>query len=166
MELVQAKKADTARIMELINQAKAFLKDCGVDQWQDGYPELSDIEKDIADGIGYVLVDDGNIIAYTGIDFRGEPAYDTLKGNWLNQNPYVVIHRTAIDNSVKGKGLCQQIFRKVEEMAREKNVHNVRIDTDEGNKIMRHVIEKMGFTYCGTIWFANSVKIAFQKGLN
>jgi hypothetical protein len=28
---------------------------------------------------------------------------------------------------------------------------------------MRHVIEKMGFTYCGTVIFANSPKIAFQK---
>lgn len=163
MDFIKATAAHTERIMELIEEAKAFLRASGVNQWQDGYPDHGDIEADIADGIGYVLIDDGIILAYTAIDFRGEEAYDTLKGQWLNDEPYVVIHRTAIDNTAKGKGLCQNIFQKVEDMARLRGVHNIRVDTDEDNIIMRHVIEKMGFSYCGTIWFANSVKIAFQK---
>lgn len=74
MEFRKAEKNDMVRIMELIRQAKVFLKANGVDQWQDGYPEQRDIEGDIRDGIGYVLTDDDVIIAYTGIDFRGEPA--------------------------------------------------------------------------------------------
>ena len=79
MEFRNAQENDTMRIMELIRQAKAFLKANGVDQWQDGYPEQEDIERDIRDGIGYVMTDDSIIMAYTGIDFRGEPAYDSLK---------------------------------------------------------------------------------------
>lgn len=163
MEFRKAQENDTMRIMELIRQAKAFLKANGVDQWQDGYPEQEDIERDIRDGIGYVMTDDGIIMAYTGIDFRGEPAYDSLKGTWLNEEPYAVIHRTAVDNAVKGRGLAQQIFAETERIAREREVYNIRIDTDEDNKIMRYIIEKMGFTYCGVVIFANSPKIAFQK---
>ena len=30
---------------------------------------------------------------------------------------------------------------------------------------MRHVFEKNGFDYCGTIWFDNSVKYAYEKML-
>lgn len=163
MEFRKAEKNDMVRIMELIRQAKVFLKANGVDQWQDGYPEQRDIEGDIRDGIGYVLTDDDVIIAYTGIDFRGEPAYKSLRGQWLNEEPYAVIHRTAVDNAVKGKGLAQHLFAQAERIARERGVYNIRIDTDEDHKIMRHVIEKMGFVYCGVVIFANSPKIAFQK---
>lgn len=163
MEFRKAEKNDMVRIMELIRQAKAFLKANGVDQWQDGYPEQRDIEGDIRDGIGYVLTDDDVIIAYTGIDFRGEPAYKSLRGQWLNEEPYAVIHRTAVDNAVKGKGLAQHLFAQAERIARERGVYNIRIDTDEDNKIMRHVIEKRGFVYCGVVIFADSPKIAFQK---
>ena len=163
MEFRKAQKTDMIRIMELIRQAKAFLKTNGVDQWQDGYPEQEDIEGDIRDGIGYVLTDNDVIIAYTGIDFRGEPAYESLRGQWLNEEPYAVIHRTAVDNAVKGRGFAQRLFSEAERIARERGVYNIRIDTDEDNKIMRHVIEKMGFVYCGVVIFANSPKIAFQK---
>ncbi|MCH3951580.1 MAG: GNAT family N-acetyltransferase [Acidaminococcus sp.] len=163
MELVKATKKDAERIMDIINQAKAFLKGQGVDQWQTGYPAMSDIEKDLNDGIGYVLKDEGKIIGYAGIDSRGEEAYDTLKGSWLNSDPYIVIHRMAVDNSVRGKGLAQKMFEACEDFALSQGIHNIRVDTDEDNHIMRHIIDKMGYQYTGTIWFDNSTKIAFQK---
>ena len=165
MEMVKAEKTELPQIMELIIQAKGFLKAQGVDQWQDGYPEMSDLERDVDNGIGYVLLDDSRIVGYTAIDFRGEPAYGTLQGKWPNEDPYVVIHRMAVDNTVKGKGLAQAMFRQAEAMALARGVENVRVDTDEGNKIMRHIIAKEGYTFCGHITFACSDKIAFQKYL-
>lgn len=165
MEMVQAGKQELPEIMELINQAKEFLKQQGVDQWQDGYPETEDLARDLQDGIGYVCREGDRILAYAALDFRGEPAYETLQGQWLNQDPYVVIHRMAVDNRAKGKGLAQQLFQETEAMALARGVKNVRVDTDEANAIMRHIIEKAGYTFCGHITFANSDKIAFQKSL-
>lgn len=165
MEMIQANKKDLPQIMELINQAKKFLKQQGVDQWQDGYPEVRNLEKDLQDGIGYVCKEGNRILAYAALDFRGEPAYETLKGQWLNQDPYVVIHRMAVDSRARGKGLAQQLFRQAEAMALARGVQNVRADTDEANAIMRHIIQKAGYTFCGHIFFANSDKIAFQKTL-
>lgn len=165
MEMVKAVKTDLPRIGEIIAQAKLFLKEQGVDQWQDGYPDDSNLAGDVERGIGYICREYGQILAYTAIDFNGEPAYSTLRGKWLNEEPYVVIHRMAVDNRVKGKGLAQKVFSLVETMALEAGVENVRVDTDESNHIMRHIIEKSGYTYCGLITFANSDKIAFQKYL-
>ncbi|MBS5582849.1 MAG: GNAT family N-acetyltransferase [Megasphaera sp.] len=166
MKLQKATTAHKKRIMELIDEAKAFLQASGVDQWQDGYPDDKDIDKDIARSIGYVLEEEGHIIGYSAIDMAGEPAYATLKGQWLNDDPYIVVHRMAVDNTQKGKGLAQAMFREVENLAKEQDIHTIRIDTDEDNTIMRHILEKQGYTYCGTIWFANSIKIAFQKILD
>ncbi|WP_288946095.1 GNAT family N-acetyltransferase [uncultured Megasphaera sp.] len=160
-----ATTADIQGSMALINQAKAFLKSKGVDQWQDGYPEEQDIAGDIAAEKGYVLTDGDDMIAYCCIDFGGEPAYEGLKGQWLADGPYVVIHRMAVSDAYKGKGLAKRLFAEAEAMAAAKGVYSVRVDTDEDNAIMRGIIAAMGFTYCGTIWFANSTKIAFQKVL-
>ena len=57
MKLVKAERTDAIRIMEIINEAKAFLRSQGVNQWQTGYPAMADINKDLSDGIGYVLKD-------------------------------------------------------------------------------------------------------------
>lgn len=64
MKLVKAERTDAIRIMEIINEAKAFLRSQGVNQWQTGYPAMADINKDLSDGIGYVLKDQGRIVGY------------------------------------------------------------------------------------------------------
>ena len=42
-----------------------------------------------------------------------------------------------------------------------RRMESFRIDTDENNEVMKHLLTKNGFTYCGTIWFDNSVKTAY-----
>lgn len=90
MELKIAKADHLQRIMELINDAKAYLKSCGVDQWQNGYPDQHSIENDIRKGTGYLCIADEKIVGYVCIDFEGEPAYETLCGKWLAHSPMLL----------------------------------------------------------------------------
>lgn len=163
MELRTAAPEDLGKIMELIDQAKAFLKRNGVDQWQNGYPDQTCIEEDIRKGRGYLCIQDQDVAGYVCIDFEGEPAYDTLDGKWLSIQPYVAVHRLALDASVRGRGLASQVFEETERLARSKEIHSFKVDTDNDNQIMKHLLEKNGFQFCGTICFDNSEKIAFEK---
>lgn len=163
MELRKAKGDELDTAMALIDQAKAFLKQQGVDQWQSGYPDRDCIAADIAAEKGYFCVENGTVAGYLCIDFDGEPAYASLNGTWLTQETYVVVHRMALDDRVKGRGLASRVFALVEELARGKGVHSFKVDTDRDNRIMRHLLEKNGFSYCGTIRFDNSEKVAFEK---
>lgn len=163
MELRTAAPEDLGKIMELIDQAKAFLKRNGVDQWQNGYPDQTCIEEDIRKGRGYLCIQDQDVVGYVCIDFEGEPAYDTLDGKWLSIQPYVAVHRLALDASVRGRGLASQVFEETERLARSKEIHSFKVDTDNDNQIMKHLLEKNGFQFCGTICFDNSEKIAFEK---
>lgn len=158
MELRTAAPEDLGKIMELIDQAKAFLKRNGVDQWQNGYPDQTCIEEDI-----HLCILDHDIAGYVCIDFEGEPAYDTLDGKWLSIQPYVAVHRLALDASVRGRGLASQVFEETERLARSREIHSFKVDTDNDNQIMKHLLEKNGFQFCGTICFDNSEKIAFEK---
>ncbi len=157
---------DTDRIVELIDQAKAFLKASGVDQWQDGYPDKNAIIGDINKGDGYLLIDNDHIVGYTCISFDGEECYKDIKGEWKSEQPYAVIHRTVIDNECKGKGLASLMFKFAEKLALSKNVFSIKVDTDEDNSIMKHILQKNGYEYCGVVWFQNSNKIAFEKILS
>lgn len=163
MELRTAAPEDLGKIMELIDQAKAFLKRNGVDQWQNGYPDQTCIEEDIRKGRGYLCIQDQDVVGYVCIDFEGEPAYDTLDGKWLSIQPYVAVHRLALDASVRGRGLASQVFEETERLARSREIHSFKVDTDNDNQIMKHLLEKNGFQFCGTICFDNSEKIAFEK---
>ncbi len=151
--------------MDIIDQAKIFLREQGIDQWQTGYPNLESILGDIEKENGYFIMEDERILGYICIDYAGEPAYRNLQGKWISADdaPYVVVHRLAFLKESRGKGLADAVFRLVVEQAIERGIHNFRVDTDADNKIMQHILQNNGLSYCGVIWFDNSEKIAFEK---
>lgn len=48
-------------------------------------------------------------------------------------------------------------------MSRRRGVHACRVDTDADNGKILNILKKNGFAHCGTIWFDNSEKVAFDK---
>lgn len=149
--------------MNLIDMGREYLKAQKVNQWQTGYPDRVRIEKDIEEGKGYFLVNEDEILGYLCIDYDGEPAYKHLNGEWKTADNYVVVRRLALSDQARGKGFADIVLRLVEEQSRNKGIYSFRIDTDRENRKMCHILEKNGFVYRGTIWFENSVKIAFDK---
>lgn len=161
-----ARSDELNEAMDLIHQAKAYLKAQGIDQWQKGYPDLDCIRGDIEAHRGYFLADrSGNRLGYLCVDFDGEPAYSDLNGQWLtgDSRSYGVVHRLALDASARDRGLAERAFRLAEGLCRERGVKSIRMDTDDANGIMKHLLSKQGYTFCGTICFDNSEKLAYEK---
>ncbi len=161
--LEQAKMEDIEIAMDIINDGKKYLKQQGIDQWQTGYPDRENIKEDIIAKRGYFVKNDNNKLAYMCVDFEGEPAYKNIKGAWQSNATYAVIHRLAISKQNVGSGLSNVIIQLVEKLCKQKGVDSIRVDTDNANKIMQHILQKNSFVYCGTIWFEGSDKLAFEK---
>jgi GNAT superfamily N-acetyltransferase len=165
LELIAARETELQTAMEMINAAKKYLRDSGVDQWQRGYPDEACIRQDLQTGKGYFLVEEGQKIGYLCIDFDGEPAYVHLQGEWGTGEPYAAVHRMAFSPDARGKGWSSKVIPLIEDFCRRQGIRFFRADTDEKNLKMRHILEKNGFTFRGTIWFDYSAKIAFDKSL-
>ena len=67
MELEKAQPADIPAIMEIVEEAKAYFRSQGVNQWQDGYPNAASIAWDIQNGYGYLLREKEDAVAYASI---------------------------------------------------------------------------------------------------
>ena len=65
MEFRKSTPADIDEMMQIVNDAKLLLKKQNINQWQTGYPNRPLLEKDIADGIGYVLCEGSRITGST-----------------------------------------------------------------------------------------------------
>lgn len=162
----KSEKKDVKIIMEIINEAKEYFRENGIDQWQNGYPNEESILGDIAEGENYVLLNEtGEILASCAVSFRGEKNYLIIeRGKWKTENPYAVVHRVAVRNSLKGKGLSVILMEEAEKMCRERNIKSIRIDTHEDNKSMQKLILKCGFEYCGIIYVADGTeRLAYEK---
>ncbi|MDI1315740.1 GNAT family N-acetyltransferase [Flavobacterium sp.] len=160
-----ANPTDLPKIWEIIKQAILRRKNDGSTQWQDGYPNETLIENDIEQGNGYVLIEGIQIIGYTAIIFNDEPAYEDLKGTWLTNEEFAVIHRLAISDDYIGKGLAQKIMHFTEEVAIQNHIFSIKVDTNFDNNAMLNIFEKLGYSFCGEVSFRGGIRKAFEKTL-
>lgn len=164
MEFRKAKLDELNYIMEIIESARAFLKSQEIDQWQNGYPNSDTILSDIDKGIGYVAVDEEEILAYVALDMAGEPTYEQIEGEWKTNESYGVIHRMAIGSENRGLGLSQILMFYAEECCLEQGISHMRIDTHAQNQIMQRLIQKVGYEYCGIIHVSDGTpRYAYEK---
>ena len=161
--MVTVKKAtsnDLNEVMRVIEQARAIMRANGnLTQWINGYPASELILNDIENENGYVILNNNVIEGYFAliIGTDPEPTYKAIEsGNWLNKEPYGVIHRLASTGKIKGiaKACFDYAFTLI---------NNIKVDTHSNNLPMKHFFQKYGFTYCGTIYVADgSPRDAFQ----
>lgn len=155
---------DIPSILEIIRDAKEYLKSQNIDQWQGPYPEIEDIQEDIDRGVSYVYEENDKVIGTCCIKLEVDPNYHEIHGEWLNDLPYGVIHRIAIRSSEKGKGIAQEFFQYAEDEALNRDVYNLRIDTHKDNQSMQNAIQKFGFLYTGIVKMEDgSLRNAYQK---
>ncbi len=72
MKFRKSIKSDINPIMNIIRQAQDYLKEQGIDQWQNNYPNIDTINEDIDNGNSYALVDNGKILGTVAVIFDGD----------------------------------------------------------------------------------------------
>lgn len=163
-----AKAEDGNAILSIIQDAQTYLKTQGIDQWQNNYPNIETINRDIQDNNSYILMEDNVIVGTTALIFGIDPTYNVIhKGRWITNGAYAVIHRIAINLDYHGLGLGTEIIKHAESVCRNKDINSIRVDTHKENKVMQTVLIKNGFVYCGIIYLADgNERMAFEKVLN
>ena len=153
----RATDGDIQAICELYAAARAFMRESGNrSQWVGGYPDRSDVERDLAAEALFVCVDENDVPQAAFFFTQGpDPTYATIAGEWADEGPYHVVHRIA---ARRGSGAGRECLAWACGQAR-----SVRIDTHEDNRPMRHVLGLLGFVECGTIWLEDgSPRVAYQ----
>ncbi|MBR7183299.1 MAG: GNAT family N-acetyltransferase [Alistipes sp.] len=154
---------DLDAIMEIIGSAQALLKERGVDQWQDGYPDRDIIISDILKGECYLLCHEGAVAATAVISTAGEVTYNQIDGAWLDSNPYIVIHRLAVGSNFLGQGRAKELFLYAEELGQNLGIKSIRVDTHKDNIAMQSLLKSLGYILCGEITLLSGAKrVAWQ----
>lgn len=149
---------DIPQIEEIYAHAREFMRESGnASQWQGGHPRRELIEQDVREGAGYVILDDdGEICGVFSYKIGEDPTYSHIDGSWANDAEYGTIHRIA--SSGKHAGVLEAAVGFALSRCSE-----LRIDTHADNAPMRHLMGKLGFEECGTIYLEDGdPRIAYQ----
>ena len=162
MEIRQAIQGDLDAILNIYGQARSFMRQQGnMQQWTNGYPQKELVEADIQNKNCYVCVLGKEIVGVFCYFQKPDPTYANIyEGSWLNDAPYGVIHRIAVNTHRKG------IANACYDFALSK-CPNLRIDTHHDNHPMQRSLAKYGFQRCGIIYLASGdPRIAYQIARN
>lgn len=149
---------DLPRLFEIYAVARRFMAETGnPNQWFDDYPSEEFLREDISLGDSFVCVEGDRIVGTFVLRGGDDPTYEKIyDGAWTRDVPYATIHRIASSGEVKG------IFEKTMEFALQR-YDSIRIDTHRDNKVMQHIVEKTGFSYCGIIYcWDGGERLAYQ----
>ena len=128
---------------------------------------IQSIKKYIDKNEFYLMIENNEIIAFFALIYGNDETYNIINGNWLNNDPYVTIHKVAV--KYYQRGIFSKIIEFVKKDAKKFNVYNIKIDTHKDNISMNTALINKGFTYCGTISLnkdfndKNALRNAYQK---
>ena len=161
----KARITEIPQIWDILQNAILRRKKDGSEQWQDGYPNPEVIENDIKKEAGFVLTNENTIIGYVAVIINDEPAYTAIQGKWLSNEDFVVFHRIAIAEAFLGQGFSKIILKYIEEFALSNKIYSIKADTNFDNLAMLSLFEKLGYIYCGEVFFRGGARKAFEKVL-
>ena len=165
MQIRKAIPADAESIMHNFRQAQAGLRVQGVNQWQNGYPNMEIVDMDILSGNCLVCVVNTLIAASFVLTFEPEETYDHIySGQWISEGQYGVIHRMAAADAFKGRGLGAAMIEKAEQIALSRGINSIKVDTHRDNNPMQNLLKNNKFEYCGIIYLDDGQeRLAFEK---
>ncbi len=166
MKIRRTEEQDMTAVLAVYEDAKQYFAENGIPQWQKGTPNAETLQADMQRGYSYVLEDAGEVIGTACIIEENDSDYlQITDGEWLNDEPYVVIHRIAVRSSRKGKGMAEKLLAYARERMDARGWRNIRIDTHEKNRSMRRFLAKNGFVQCGSVIVGRwrEPRIAYQK---
>ena len=135
------------------------MKESGnANQWGTSHPARNLIEQDIEAGLGYVVVENDEIVGSFFFKIGIDPTYVKIyDGEWINDKEYGVIHRIAV--KYRGRGIVDYVYNQCFNQ-----IKNLKIDTHKDNIPMQKSLMKNGFKRCGIIYLESGAeRIAYQK---
>lgn len=166
MRLRKASLADIPAIMHIMAQARAAQRALGFRQWDDGYPPESQLEEEISAGRGFVLADGDAICAYAAI-VADDPEYADLQSVMTSYGEsYAVIHRLAISDAYRGRGVGRRFLALLEEEMRHRGLLWSRADTGLENLPMQKALAAAGYRLLCRHNFVWGPRLVYEKSLH
>ena len=147
-----AKITESTEIMDLFTKCRKYLDKKGIFQWTEEYPDREFIEYNINDNCLYIMKNEGEIIGALVLNEFQSEEWNVIKWKY-DSGKQVVIHAFAIDPKCQNKGYGKKLFTYCENVAKENDYSNIRIDVFSENPHALYFWEMNGFVKAGETFF-------------
>ncbi|MCG2417391.1 GNAT family N-acetyltransferase [Aequorivita sp. F47161] len=156
-------KADISQIDQILavtNACANHMKNLGIFQWNENYPNAETFINDIEHEELYVYISEKMIVGCIVISTKMDEVYKSV--NWLTPTSnHYYIHRLAVHPNQQGKGIARSLMDFAENLAIKNKIVSIRLDTFSQNSRNQKFYEARGYTRLGDIYFPNQSELPF-----
>lgn len=159
--ITKAGFSDLPEIKKLTESCAVAMQKKGIFQWNEHYPSLEKLQRDVKLGELYALREQDEIRGIVVLTPEMDEEYVPVQ--WLSENGNnLYVHRLAVHPSYWGSGYGQRLMDFAEEFAQEKGFKSVRLDTFSQNLRNQKFYEARGYQRLGDIFFPKQSKHPFH----
>lgn len=153
MLIRKAESRDLAEVMEIIVRCTQELRDNGILQWDDVYPDAAVLEDNLRAGTLYVIPQDGACQAAVCLNEEQPEEYGFLPWTY-GSGRVLTIHRLCVHPDWQGQGLASRLLAFAEEHAAGHGYAAIRFDVYSGNPRALALYERHGYQRVeGAVYF-------------
>jgi ribosomal protein S18 acetylase RimI-like enzyme len=149
MRIRLAAPEDLAALMALLRRVVPLMLATGNLQWDENYPDEAVFRRDIGLKQLWIAEIGTDIAGLAAITMDQEPDYAQV--GWDIDEPAIVVHRLAVDPGFRSAGVAVALMQKAEEVAIERSLSVLRVDTNTQNEATQRLFPKLGYQLAGEI---------------
>lgn len=149
-------------VVKLLEEVKAAMAENGINQWDEQYPNINDINSDIAKNQLHTIYM-GNKLA--GVYVVNEEADNAYKfGNWTDtEGKYIVLHRLCVAPKFQHMGIATRIMEHIEAEQKKLGVTSIRLDVFTKNPYALKLYERLGYQNVGDAYWRKGKFYLMEK---
>jgi ribosomal protein S18 acetylase RimI-like enzyme len=159
---VVATAGDLSKLAELTTACIARMRADGIEQWDEVYPDVAVITRDLTAGTLHVLRESDGIIGCFTLDTTHDPLWAGMV--WaVAPESAAVVHRLMVHPAAQGRGLAKQLMAHAETLARARGFRAIHLDCFTANPAALALYERLGYRRTGTATMRKGPFVCFEK---
>ncbi|XOV66951.1 MAG: GNAT family N-acetyltransferase [Fluviicola sp.] len=148
------KPEELEEILELTRACGQHMRENGIDQWDENYPDLVSLKHDIVTNTLFAYRENGHVVGIVVLNETQDPEYTEINWSTSEEQRNLVVHRLAVSPDQQGKGIARKIMDFAEDWARKNNFDAIRLDTFSQNPRNQRFYKNRGYTELGSVYLS------------
>ncbi len=150
----KGKASEIEAIIALTKACGKNLRENGIDQWDQNYPNFENIINDIKTETLFTYKLNNELVGIVVLNEMQDPEYAEINWRTPLDSKNLVIHRLAVAPNHQGKGIARKIMDFAEHFAVQNNYDSIRLDTFSQNMRNQKFYLNRGYKELGSVFLS------------
>ena len=145
-------------IHALAHACRKHMRQNGIDQWDENYPDATILQNDIALNNLFVFRQNETVLGMVVLNETQDPEYAEIQWSTSESDRNLVVHRLAVHPDHQRNGIARKLMDFSENWAKENGFDAIRLDTFSQNPRNQKFYKNRGYTELGSVFLSYKKK--------